>query len=221
MRYESTYPEFREGKRLMYITHPSPDHDFEEQTRLVIQGGGGWIQLRDKNGVDPALARRLVRICAEAPVPADLCVDDDVACALSQGAAAVHLGKKDLPPLWAKLAAGPRRLLVGATANTFQDIRWAVAQGADYIGLGPFRFTETKRGLSPTLGLEGYRHILDACRRAGIRIPVFAIGGITLEDVPALMRTGVTGIAVSGAILRAKNPARATRQFIETIHNSL
>ena len=115
--------------------------------------------------------------------------------------------------------AANRPLLVGATANTFRDIQWAVAQGASYIGLGPFRFTETKKRLSPILGLEGYRQIIAQCEQAGIQIPIFAIGGITIDDVPSLMRTGVTGIAISGAIINAEDPVKATQQFIKTINN--
>lgn len=77
---------------------------------------------------------------------------------------------------------------------------------ANYIGCGPFRFTTTKKGLSPILGLEGYRSIMQQVKEAGIDIPIVAIGGITADDIPALMQTGISGIALSGAILRADNP---------------
>lgn len=223
MSYETTYPDFTEGKRLMFITNPSPKHSVEEQVALVIQGGGSWIQLRMKNGTDNVLAQNVMNLCKQATSKTDLCVDDDIRCALNIGASAVHLGKKDMPVLWAWEMArqkGKQPFYVGATANTFRDIQWAVSQGASYIGLGPFRFTETKKRLSPILGLEGYKHILGQCRRMGIHIPIFAIGGITIEDVPSLMRTGVTGIAISGAIINANDPVKATQAFIETINNS-
>ena len=107
---------------------------------------------------------------------------------------------------------------IGATANTFEDIRLAVERGASYIGLGPYRFTGTKKNLSPILGLDGYRKIIAQCKEAGIDIPIFAIGGITLEDVGPLMETGITGIAVSGAIINAPDPVEETRRFIEEIN---
>ena len=88
--------------------------------------------------------------------------------------------------------------LVGATANTFEDILKADREGASYIGLGPYRYTETKKNLSPILGLEGYRKIIGQCREAGLEIPIFAIGGIEFEDIAPLMETGIEGIAVSG-----------------------
>lgn len=107
--------------------------------------------------------------------------------------------------------------IIGATANTFDDIVRAAAEGADYIGLGPFRFTETKRNLSPILGLEGYRRIAAQCRECGIALPVVAIGGITAGDIDALLATGIAGIALSGTLLRADDPAAETRKIIEIL----
>ena len=86
--------------------------------------------------------------------------------------------------------------------------------GADYIGCGPFRFTTTKKNLSPILGLEGYRHIITRMKEEGIRLPVVAIGGITCDDIPAILQTGVSGIALSGSILRAENPVEETRRIV-------
>ena len=102
--------------------------------------------------------------------------------------------------------SGPEAI-IGGTANTFEDIREHFHASANYIGLGPFRFTTTKEKLSPVLGIDGYRRIMQQVREAGIDIPVVAIGGITSADVSALMQTGIAGIALSGAILRADNPA--------------
>ena len=82
---------------------------------------------------------------------------------------------------------------------------------------GPFRFTETKRNLSPILGLEGYRRIAAQCRENGIALPVVAIGGITAGDIDALLATGIAGIALSGTLLRADDPAAETRKIIEIL----
>ena len=86
--------------------------------------------------------------------------------------------------------------------------------GADYLGIGPFRFTTTKKNLSPVLGLEGYASILSQMKEANINLPVVAIGGITNEDIPDILRTGVNGIALSGTILRAENPVEETRKIL-------
>ena len=95
-----------------------------------------------------------------------------------------------------------------------------IRQGADYIGLGPFRFTQTKRNLSPVLGLEGYRTIMECCRNAGIALPVVAIGGITAADVENILATGVTGIALSGALLQAENTLEETQRIINIINRT-
>ena len=86
--------------------------------------------------------------------------------------------------------------------------------GADYIGCGPFRFTTTKQKLSPILGLDGYHSILTQMREKGITIPVVAIGGITREDIPSLKASGLSGIALSGGILKAENPVREMETII-------
>ena len=106
---------------------------------------------------------RLCRACG-----ATFLLDDRVELVHRLGADGVHLGKNDMPPREARALLGPQKI-IGATANTFGDIERAAAQGADYIGLGPFRFTRTKEKLSPILGIEGYREILARCAERGIR----------------------------------------------------
>ena len=102
----------------------------------------------------------------------------------------------------------------GGTANTFEDVVQHYRAGADYLGIGPFRFTTTKKNLSPVLGLEGYSSILSQMKEANIEIPVVAIGGITYEDIPAILHTGVNGIALSGTLLGADNPIEETRRIL-------
>ena len=128
----------------------------------------------------------------------------------------VHLGKNDMPIAEARKILG-RDFLIGGTANTFDDVRAHYEAGADYIGCGPFRFTTTKEKLSPILGLEGYRSIVQQMKAEGIHLPIVAIGGITLDDIPDILQTGVTGIALSGTILRAENPVEETRRIIEEL----
>lgn len=217
----SNRPLFGGSDRLMFITHRTERLTELDEIRLAIEGGCSWIQLRMKEGLDEEIAREAVSLCERRHVC--LCVDDDPRMALSTGAPACHLGKNDMPldEAWemARARLSPNApFYIGATANTFEDIRKAARMGASYIGLGPYRFTRTKEKLSPILGLEGYREIVERCRKERIDIPIFAIGGITLDDVPSLMRTGITGIAVSGAIVNAPDPTEETRRFIDEIN---
>lgn len=201
--------------RLQLITHPYPGQDVVEGAVKALEGGCRWIQLRHKDA-NPDL------LLAEAKAIAALrsrfghftfIIDDHVELVDEAGADGVHLGKNDMPPAKAREMLGPEKI-VGSTANTLDDIREAARNGADYIGLGPFRFTLTKERLAPVLGTDGYRNIISAMNAEGIHLPVVAIGGITLDDVATLRSAGADGVAVSGAILREADPASAAASFI-------
>ena len=206
---------------LQFITHKNDRHGYLDGAEAALRGGCRWIQLRMKDEPDEnvvAVGRQLAPLCRAAG--ATFIIDDHVALVDAIGADGVHMGKNDMPVAEARRILG-RDKIIGATANTFDDIAAAVAAGADYIGLGPFRFTETKKRLSPILGLEGYRDIMARCSEAGYDIPVVAIGGITPDDIAAIMATGVTGIALSGTILRADDPAAATTHIINLIKHNI
>lgn len=120
-----------------------------------------------------------------------------------------------MPVTEARRILGSDRI-IGATANTLDDMLAAVTAGADYIGLGPCRFTTTKEKLSPMLGLEGYRRVMAAFRRVS-DLPVVAIGGVNTPDIAPLMQTGITGVAVSGALLTAPDPSAETRAMLSAL----
>jgi thiamine-phosphate pyrophosphorylase len=129
----------------------------------------------------------------------------------------VHLGMHDMKIEEARLLLGKTKI-IGATANTIEDVFEKVAQDCDYIGLGPFQFTTTKAHLSPVLGLEGYRTIIQKISEQKIEIPIYAIGGITLENVESLLETGIYGIAISGLITKSKNPSQLISQLNEQLY---
>ena len=149
---------------LQFITHHTDRYDEITGTRAVLEGGCRWIQLRMKEAPAETFlrtGREVGRLCRQ--YGATFILDDRVEFVAELGADGVHLGKNDLPVAEARRRLGPAALL-GATANTFADIERAAAAGADYIGLGPFRFTRTKSNLSPLLGIGGYRTIMAQCR---------------------------------------------------------
>lgn len=202
---------------LQFITHRNDRYDEISGTRAVLEGGCRWVQLRMKEARDEEflrVGREVGRLCRQ--YGATFLLDDRVHLVAELSADGVHLGKNDMPPSEARQLL-PEGKIIGATANTFEDIERAVAEGADYIGLGPFRFTQTKRNLSPILGLEGYRQILTRCRTAGITLPVVAIGGITAADIAGILATGVSGIALSGALLGAQDPSEETRKIVDIL----
>ncbi|MFG6389789.1 thiamine phosphate synthase, partial [Muribaculum sp.] len=81
----------------------------------------------------------------------------------------------------------------------------------------PFRYTTTKKNLSPVIGLDGYRKIVDEVRKAGNELPIVAIGGITLDDIDDIMSTGVQGIAMAGSIINADDPVKYTEEVISRL----
>ena len=142
-----------------------------------------------------------------------------VELAMEMGVHGVHLGKNDMNPLQARETMGAEAI-IGVTANTADDILRLKGWDVDYVGLGPFRYTTTKKNLSPLLGPDGYREVVNKVREADIPLPIVAIGGITLEDIPEIMATGVNGVAVSGSIINAPDPVKYTRQLIETLNST-
>lgn len=204
---------------LQYISHFTQQISYAEGIRMALEGGCRWIQLRMKD----APAEEIIA-CAEEVLPlcrrhgAKFLLDDHVELVRQLDADGVHLGKNDMPVDEARKILGPD-IIIGGTANTIEDIIRLHKQGADYIGCGPFRFTTTKKNLSPILGLDGYKSIVLKMKELGIDLPIVAIGGITVEDIPAVMGTGVSGIALSGAILGAPDPVEMTARIIETIDN--
>ncbi len=204
--------------RLQFITHPVEQRSIAREAEEVLAGGGRWVQLRHKHADTDTLMEeglRLAALCREAG--ATFIIDDHVDLVAAVGADGVHLGKNDMPVKAAREKLGPKKI-IGATANSFEDIIRAYTDGADYIGLGPFRFTTTKANLSPVLGMQGYSEIVKKCEAAGIHIPIVAIGGITADDVCALMSTGVDGIAISSEIINAPDPAVMTGRLISIMY---
>ena len=200
---------------IQFISHSNERCSYLDGIRLALEGGCKWVQLRMKDAPDEQVAQLGVQareLCDR--YGSKLILDDRVELVAKTGADGVHLGKNDMPIAQAREILGSGKI-IGGTANTFEDIVAHWKSGADYIGCGPFRFTTTKKNLSPILGLEGYRDIVARMKDAGITLPLVAIGGITAEDIPAILETGVDGIAVSGTVLRAEDPAAEMAKLIE------
>ena len=125
-----------------------------------------------------------------------LIVNDYVGIAAELRVDGVHLGKRDMSIEKARVLL-PGTLL-GGTANTLEDCVRLVKEKVDYIGLGPFRLSSTKKNLSPVLGLDGYHGIINNLNRTFDHFPpIIAIGGIEKKDCKALLKAGVDGIATS------------------------
>jgi thiamine-phosphate pyrophosphorylase len=193
-------------EKLQFISQQTDQLSHLQSISAACKAGVKWVQLRvkEKSAEEVlALALEAREICKS--YGAKLIINDHPAIALKAGADGVHLGKLDMPVAEARKMVGD--MIVGATANTFEDIEAHARSGADYVGLGPFRFTATKKNLSPILGLEGYRAIMKKCRQENIHIPIVAIGGIQVADIAGLRQAGLHGIAVSSLLVGAASAA--------------
>ena len=121
----------------------------------------------------------------------------------------VHLEQTDSCPTKARKFLYTWQL-IGAAANTLQECETLVAKEVDYISLTPFRLM-TKDDLSTVLGLNGYTAITEALQT---KTPIIGVGGITTEDVTDILKTGVSGIAVSEEITRNFNTIRTFNQLL-------
>lgn len=203
---------------LQFITHPDNNYSIAEEVQMAIEGGCRWIQLRMKDASDEEVrevAMEIIPMCRETDT--FLIIDDRVELVNELKVSGVHLGKTDMDPLQAREILGPHAI-IGVTANTADDIIRFKGKDVDYVGLGPFRHTTTKKNLAPVLGIEGYTSIVKQVREAGVELPIVAIGGITIDDIDALMATGVNGVAVSGAIINAPDPVEYTSLIMQKLY---
>ncbi len=200
---------------LHYISQELPSH--QQAIEEACEAGVKWVQLRVKNTDEAtwlAEAKACKAICQQHG--ATFILNDNIQIAKLVGADGVHLGKQDISPAEARKILG-NDMIIGGTANTFEDIQHLVAQGVDYIGLGPFRFTSSKDNLSPIVGLAGYQTIVAQCKAANINIPIIAIGGILVDDIASILSVGIHGIAVASLINEAENKKKIVAEINEVL----
>jgi thiamine-phosphate pyrophosphorylase len=204
--------------QLQYISQGKTVEEQLYNIHRALDNGCDWIQMRfKKNYSDDAftLAEAVKMLCKE--YLATFIINDNVHLAKQLDADGVHLGLSDMSVEEARLILGKTKI-IGGTANTFEDVLQRTTENCDYIGLGPFQFTTTKQNLSPILGLDGYRLIIGQMKAKNIQIPIYAIGGITLENVESLMKTGIHGIAVSGLITQTENASQLINQLNDKLY---
>jgi len=177
-----------------------------ELTGLAIAGGADTIQFRQKDGSTRQMIRvaeLMQALCKKAGVP--FIINDRVDIAIASHADGVHLGQDDFPiPLARKLLG--EEAIIGGSAGSMEEARKCLAEGADYIGFGPVYPTTSKGDAGPAAGLGLLKQIVEA-----IPLPIIAIGGVTVDNTPPVMQTGVHGIAVISAVCCQNDPAEAAR----------
>ncbi|MFT4899340.1 MAG: thiamine-phosphate pyrophosphorylase [Flavobacteriales bacterium] len=196
---------------LHYISRGVTIQDHLDHIQKACSYGAELVQLRLKNVTEEEVliaAKKAREITSH--FQTKLIINDYYKIAKEVNADGVHLGRKDTDPEVARAFLGPY-FIIGGTANTLQDCTELLKKEIDYIGLGPYQFTSTKKVLSPVLGYNGYLTILE---ELNTETPIIAIGGIRLSDVPEILKAGVKGIAISGAITKDFNSISQFKQVL-------
>ena len=174
-----------------------------------LDGGAGILQLRHKQHWSRAIfadAREIARLCREAG--AQFIINDraDFAMLLDAG---LHAGQDDLAPCDTRKLLGPDAV-IGCSSHNAGQLCAAAAEPVDYVALGPVFATSSKRNSDPVVGVEQ----IARCR-ALIEKPLVAIGGITLDNAPAVFQAGADSVAVIGGLLPAGATAQSLRERME------
>lgn len=196
---------------VMCITQDGLALSHDEQAARLCEAGARWIQFRHKGASLESwtnVAREVVAVCR---LHGAVCIiNDSVDVALASGADGVHLGSRDEDWSVARRRLG-RSLLLGGTVNNADDAARAINAGClDYVGIGPWRFTSTKKDLSPVLGEPGVRLLLAMLDG----LPAWVIGGIEPADLPAVRATGAAGVAVASGLFRENRIEKNYKTYV-------
>jgi thiamine-phosphate pyrophosphorylase len=180
-----------------------------EVMRTAAEAGAVLFQYRNKTAsMKDAYMEALALRDAAAKAGVLFIVNDRCDLAMAVDADGVHLGQQDLPLDLARKVMGPKKL-IGISTHNAEQVREATAGKPDYLGFGPIFTPGSKQDHAPVVGLEGLRMI-----RSLTALPVFAIGGIHIDQVDEVMRAGADGVAVISAILQAPDVGHAVSSFL-------
>lgn len=198
--------------KLHYISQGNSPKEHLENIQKACTSGAELVQLHLKNISE----KKLLKLAKEAReitahFQTRLLINDYYKIAKEVKADGVHLGKTDTCPTIARKFLHSWQL-IGGTANTLIDCQKLLNKDVDYISLSPFRLLKNTTNLSSVLGLNGYTLILEALET---ETPIIGFGGITTEDVAAILETGVSGIAVSEAITNDFNTIGIFNQLLK------
>ncbi|MDH6368311.1 thiamine-phosphate pyrophosphorylase [Paenibacillus sp. PastF-3] len=183
----------------------------------AVAGGITMFQFREKGtGALTAevrfnLGRRLQKICRANGVP--FIVNDDINLAIALDADGIHVGQDDTPTLAIRQLLGEDKI-VGVSAHSLAEAQQAIADGADYLGIGPIYPTSSKDDAQAVRGTL----VIEEIRNSGITIPLVGIGGITVHNAAPVLAAGADGISVISAIAGAEDITLAARGFVQEVN---
>ncbi|MEC4892431.1 MAG: thiamine phosphate synthase [Oscillatoria sp. PMC 1051.18] len=205
------YPRHQQLKNALLYLVTSPSEQLFSVVEAALQGGLSLVQYRHKDADDTvklAQARKLRQLCRH--YGALLIINDRPDLAIAVDADGVHLGQQDIPIALARHLLGSRKIIGRSTTNP-EEMQKAIAEGADYIGVGPVYETPTKPGKTAA-GFDYIRHVAQ-----NSPVPWFAIGGIDPNNLNDVLNAGATRVAVVRAIMQAEQPGLVTQYFLSQL----
>jgi len=202
---------------LYVILDPSvcPDRSLTDILKEAATAGARLFQYRNKSAsMKEAYAEALLLRKAALDAGVRFIVNDRCDLALAVNADGVHLGQGDLPLDLARKVMGPDKL-IGISTHNPDQVREATAGKPDYLGFGPIYKPGSKQDHDPVVGLDGLRAI-----RRFTSLPVFAIGGIQINQAGEVIRAGANGVAVISAVLKAPDLTYAVQSFVAQMPRS-
>ena len=198
--------------KLHYISQGNSRQAHLDNIQQACTSGAELVQLRLKNVSE----KKFLKLAAAAReitshFQTRLIINDNYKVAKEVKADGVHLGLTDPCPTIARKYVYSWQI-IGGTANTIQDCEILLDKQVNYISLGPFRSTTTKDKTPSVLGIKGYTAITDILKTG---TPIIGVGGITIEDVTAILQAGISGIAVSEAITRDFHTIRKFNELLK------
>jgi thiamine-phosphate pyrophosphorylase len=204
-------------EKLQFITHDVQRLSHVEQAQIACEAGAKWIQYRcfTKNEEDLLKdINQIAEICDD--WGATLIVTDHIHLKGKADIQGFHIEDMDADFTSLRIQLG-EETTIGGSSNTVEGLIRLAKEGVDYAGFGPFKITTTKPNNAPLLGVNGYKQAMSLLKEQGIELPVLAVGGVTLADVPELLQAGVFGIAVSAAVNQAEDMRAAYEEFYRIV----
>jgi thiamine-phosphate pyrophosphorylase len=204
-------------EKLHFITHDLPHRSHVEQAQLACEAGAKWVQYRCLTKTDEELLNdihQIATICDD--WGATLIVTNHVHLKGQADIQGFHIEDMEADFIALRKQLG-EEVTIGGSSNTVEGLIRLWKESADYAGFGPYSLTSTKPNTLPLLGIEGYAAGVIALKKVNAELPLLAVGGVTLDDVEALMQTGIFGVAVSAAINQADDIRDAYEAFYRKV----
>lgn len=198
--------------KIYFISHGPTAELINEQLIDGFNAGVDFLQLRAKN-MEVSSLRQILEALPSALRREALIINDFPELAAEFDCLGAHVGREDTEPLRARRILGPQRIL-GVTINSLDEARAMNWENVDYAGIGPYHFTRTKTKLSAVLAPKELAAIVDSIPE---QVEKFLIGGIGINDMDAIRKLAVSGVAISGSLLKNGHFDRqALEQFRRT-----